>query len=76
MGVIIAFILGGIAGIVLMCSVQANRTNNAVYVVKHFLKVIKHEKFIAAKEKPNWDYIKGMDRIIELYEDYWKEELQ
>lgn len=76
MGVIIAFIFGGIAGVVLMCLVQANRINDAVYVVKHFLKVIKHEKFIAAKEKQSWDYIKGMDRIIELYEDYWKEELE
>lgn len=76
MGVIIAFIVGGIVGIILMCLVQTKRLNNAVYIVKHFLRVMKHEKFIAAKEKQNFDYIKGMDRIIELYEDYWKEELQ
>lgn len=79
MGVIIGiiiFILGGVVGVTLMCLIQAYRINNAARLIKQFKAVMRHEKFIAAADKKSFEYIKGIDRVIEIYEDYWKEELQ
>ena len=49
MGVIIAFIVGGIVGIILMCLVSVNKID-AVTVVKKFESAIEHERVAAIKE--------------------------
>ena len=41
MGVIIVFIVGGIAGIVLMCLLQANRINKINFKIRYLKKVCK-----------------------------------
>ena len=75
MGVIIAFILGGMAGIVLMCLVSVNK-KDATTVVKMLKDKMEHERVIAIKENRNIEYINGMSSIIGLYDIYFEEELQ
>ena len=75
MGVIIAFIVGGIVGIILMCLVSVNK-RDAVTVVKKFEGAIEHERVAAIKEKKNKDYIDGMTRIIMLFRNFFSKELE
>lgn len=75
MGVIIAFILGEIIGVVLICCVSVNK-KDAVTVVKMFRDNMEHERVAAIKENKNIEYINGMSSIIGLYDIYFEEELQ
>lgn len=70
MGVMIAFIAGGIAGIVLMCLLQANRINEINFKIRYLKKVCKTNR------KGNSEYDKGYSDGLEYACTLLEEEKQ
>lgn len=76
MGVIIAFILGGVIGIAGMWLLEADRINDMLNIVKMLNEYFNTEMKWAEEEHKSDDYKAGLRKVITLYRYYFKEELQ
>lgn len=72
---IICLIVGLVFGVMMMCLLQACRTNAYIDMIRMLKNEIDHERVVAIKEKRTAEYINGMSRIYMLIKDFFKEEL-
>ena len=72
----IGLIIGGFVVLVIMCAIQINRINECADTVKQGKNILEHELFYAKHSDKNEEYIKGIEKAIDVYNSYFEEELE
>lgn len=75
MQVCIGILIGFFIGIVVTSILKINK-KDAIQTIYLFKEQLEHERFAAIQEKKHAEYVKGVNRIVMLYKEYFKEELK